>query len=227
MGKRQVLFSLLLVFVIFFALGYMYYEKTQIEEEQNLEEYTYVGPKGTFKFYKSEQGDHWLTWPVKTLISGRTYSVQEWNTPFPYGPFELLDIPMEEPNHPRASIRGPATESVTLTRDVYLDEKYHEINPKGGMVIALISTDRLIEKIHINSSLAAIEENEESIERELPIVNCDDATRENLVVWFKEGDETRIYRSEDNFYCLVAEFKEGEDPNRVATKLAYNIIGVM
>ena len=56
-------------------------------------------------------------------------------------------------------------------------------------------------------------------------MTCDDATPERMVIWLKEGTENKIYNQGD--YCVVGEFIEGEDPNLVATRIAYHIIGVM
>lgn len=223
MKKAGIIAIVLGLFIVSFIVGFY----SNLGAEDVLTNYTYVGARGTFDFVKSEQGDHWVTWPVKTLISGNVYSVQDWQTPFPYGPFDLVDIPMNSKyNSPRVYVR--ASEKVFLTRDVYLDEKYHDANPKGGMVIALISLDRILDKLGLNGTIAAVEENELSMELDLPIVVCEeDATKENVVIWLKEGESTQIYNSEMNRYCIIAEFKEGEDPNKVATKLAYNIIGVM
>jgi hypothetical protein len=226
MKKSYYILIGLVVFVLFFSVGYNFTKTTDEMEPGN---YTYVGARDTFEFVKSEQGDHWVTWPVKTLITGNMYNVQDWITPFPYGPFELVDIPMNSKyNSPRTFVRADKVTTVYITRDVYLDEKYKDINPKGGVIIALISLDRIIDKMGIKGIIASIEDNELAIELDLPVVSCEeDATGESPVIWLMEGDSTKIYNSEMNRYCIIAEFKEGEDPNRVATKLAYNIIGVM
>ncbi|MCD4759730.1 hypothetical protein K8R33_02490 [archaeon] len=230
MKKVFYILIILVVFVLFYIGGYTF---TSYSEEMGPGNYTYVGARGTFEFVKSEQGDHWVTWPVKTLITGNVYNVQDWITPFPYGPYELVDIPMgSNPVTPRVYIRGVKNaETAYITRDVYLDEKYYEDYPKGGLVIAVISLERVIDKlgpeVGVEAIITSIEDNEISRGLDLSVKTCEDASREEIVFWLKEGDTTQIYYDEDNRYCVILEFKEGEDPNRVVTKLAYNIIGVM
>ncbi len=221
MKKGLIIGFILVIFVISLAIGYY----INSNKDNKLTSYTYLGPLGTFNFTVSDKGDHWLSWYSRTLIKGNIYNAQDWKTPFPYGPIELSDVSIPKINPPRPLIRS--ARDLYLTRDVYLDEKYQDINPTGGMVISLLSVQRVVDKFHVNATLAAIEENELSRELELPVINCDDANKDNIVIWFKEGDENAIYPDKNNGYCIVAEFKEGEDPARVATALDYNIIGVM
>ena len=73
--------------------------------------------------------------------------------------------------------------------------------------------------------MASIEDNERTKELELPVVTCNNANENRFVIWFKEGNEDRIYKGND--YCVVAEFEKGENPIKIGTALTYHIMGVL
>jgi len=219
MTMKKTFFVLGILFVVFFVAGYYYINSNSNE---GVTAYSFIGPAGTYEFLKSEQGDHWLSWSMRSKYSDKVNLVQDYKTPFAYGPQDLLDIPMKDS---RAILTS--AKQVYITRDANLDDLYQDVHPKGGMVISLHTIGRTLSKFQINSTFAAIEDSAAARERELPIITCENATRENIVIFFKEGDHNEIYRSEDNRYCIVAEFLAGDDPNKDATKIVYNIIGVM
>ena len=224
MNKKQekiMVFALVIAIVsLSFAVGYSFYSN-------NTKHYNYTGFRGEiFSFAKSSEGDHYLNWTTKSQITGNVFQLYDFVTPFPYGPSELEDIPID---FSLIRVRIKNSPSLYLTRDVYLDKEYHpefnsKINEKGGMVIALLGFQRVVEKYGISPMFASIEDNERTKQLNLPVINCGGANEQRKVVLFKEGEETRIYM--ENHHCFVAQFKKGEDPARVGTALAYHLIGV-
>lgn len=225
--KREKIMVLVLVVAIVslsLAVGYSFYSN-------NTKFYNYTGFRGeVFSFAKSPQGDHYLNWTTKSQITGNVFQLYDFVTPFPYGPEDLEDIPIE---FSLTRVRIKNSPSLYLTRDVYLDKEYHpefnsKINKKGGMVIALLGFQRVAEKYGISPMFASIEDNERTKELNLPVINCGSANEFRRVIWFKEGNETKIYRDSENenYHCFIAQFKKGEDPARVGTALAYHLIGV-
>ncbi len=58
----------------------------------------------------------------------------------------------------------------------------------------------------------------------LPIIKCTDATAQVPVVYFREGNFTRIY-NKDN--CIIAEANSNPDFIRIKDRLVYSILGVI
>jgi len=215
MKKTISVLGIILLFMVFFGVGYYF---NGLKDSTGY--FVYSGPGGDYDFFVSDKGDYWLNWTAKTKVSGNLYALQSYLTPFAYGPAELVDIYSEKVVR---TIKNADT--VYLTRDVYLDKKNWDEYPKGGMIIALLNLDRTIQKFGVGTEFAAIEKNERSEELNLPVIGCENANSERVVIFLKEGLENKIYKDGD--YCVVVEFKENDDPNKVATKLAYELIGVM
>jgi len=207
---NRYLWGLILVGIFALSFGYSYFN----EEESIARNYVYMGDLDTYEIKVSEEGDHFLNWSIVYNLGG-IHQKKPYLTPYPYGPNELLNIEM----YPFRDIFQSAKQ-VYITRDVYLDEK-----TDSEIVVSLLSIDRLVDKFKTDSILASIEDNERSRQLNLPVMTCDDANENRMVIWLKEGSENKIYREND--YCVVGEFIEGDDPNKVATKIAYHIIGVM
>ena len=207
---NRYLWIVLLIGIFALSFGYSYFDK----DENLMQSYVYVGDLDEYYFEVSDQGDHFLNWSVIYNIDG-IYHEKPFITPYPYGPNEVLNIEM----YPFRDIFQNAKQ-VYITRDVYLDEK-----TDSEIVVSLLSINRLVDKFKTDSMLASIEDNERSKQLNLPLMTCDDANENRMVIWLKEGSENKIYREND--YCVVGEFLEGDDPNKVATKIAYHIIGVM
>jgi hypothetical protein len=106
--KRIIVFLIILIFLFSFTVGFSIYSKGE-------KKYTYENNEGdTFSFVKSSQGDHWLNWTTKSLISGNLYRLHDWVTPFAYGPLELEEIPIEDPY---IGVRLKKSDEVYLTRN--------------------------------------------------------------------------------------------------------------
>ena len=208
---NRYLWGLLLVGIFALSFGYSYFD----DENSSARSYIYMGDLDTYNFEVSEQGDHFLNWTAVYYSGGSVNHLKDYITPYSYGPNELLNIEMM----PFRDIFQDSKKAY-ITRDVNLDEK-----TDSKIVVSLVSIDRLVSKFKSDSIISATEDNEKSQQLNLEIITCDDATKNNLVIWLKEGSENRIYREND--YCVVGEFLEGDDPNKVATKIAYHIIGVM
>jgi hypothetical protein len=183
--------------------------------KNGLNYYVYEGSLDNYTFLLSQQGDHFLNWSVVYKLNDIMQTVKEYHTPFPYGPNELEEI---EINDFRKEFQD--AQEVYITRDVLLDSK-----TKSQIVVSLLNLDRVIEKFKTISLLASIENNDMTQELNLPIITCGNSNENRFVIWLKEGEKNRIYKEND--YCIVGEFEEGDDPNKVATKIAYHIIGVM
>jgi len=209
---NRYLWGLLLVGMFALSFGYGYFG----DEENSISEYIYMGELDTYNFEVSEQGDHFLNWSIAYYSDGSINYIKDYVTPYPYGPNELLDINLDN----RFRKQFVDAKQVYITRDVYLDEKTN-----SEIIVSLLSIDRLIDKFKTDSMIASIEDNERSRQLNLPVITCENANENRLVIWLKEGSENKIYREND--YCVVGEFIEGDDPNKVATKIAYHIIGVM
>lgn len=218
MEKKQekgiVIFLILLILVLAFSISYSVYSRVN-------KEYIYEGPEGNFSFTldKHTGNDvHILALPYKpNSLWEKIFLI-----PFDYGPEELEEIPNDD-------VRKLLTKSheIYITRDVYLDSK-----TQNNLVVAMLTLDRILGQelldppiYDIPITFAAIEENDLSRSLNLPVFGCDDAHEVSTVIWFKEGTQDRIYKQGD--YCVVVEFKEGENPVKIATKLVYHITGVM
>ena len=213
--KSIVIFLIALIFIFSFIVGYVFYSRRGYE-------YEYEGITGKFLFSVDKHtGDeiHILKFYTKT----RFKPSQGYKVPFNYGPEELEIIPVE--GEPRKEILD--AKKVYFTRDVYLDQKTNE-----EIIVAIFTVDRIIGQnllsnpiYNISTSFAAIENNTLATELQLPILACDQANKARVIIWFKEGDENKVYY--ENEYCIVAQFKEGDDPKKVATRLTYHILGIM
>ncbi|MBL7056274.1 hypothetical protein ISS07_05145 [Candidatus Woesearchaeota archaeon] len=64
----------------------------------------------------------------------------------------------------------------------------------------------------------------EETETALPKVTCEDSTQAVPVIYFKEGNETKIY-SEDT--CIIAQASSHADIIRIKDRIMYSIFGVM
>ena len=210
--NNRYLWGLILVGLFALSFGYSYFN----EEEFITGSYIYVGDLDTYNFEISEQGDHFLNWSIAHYVDGSINYIKDYVTPYPYGPNELLDINLDN----KFRKQFVDAKQVYITRDVYLDEKTN-----SEIVVSLLSIDRLVDKFKTDSMLASIEDNERSRQLNLPVITCENANENRMVIWLKEGSENKIYREND--YCVVGEFLEGDDPNKVATKIAYHIIGVL
>jgi hypothetical protein len=206
---------LIVVFLAAFGSDYLFNNEEEVNDVGN--NYTYVGSLGTYDFKVNPQGDHFLNWSLTYMTSPITQEVRYHLTPYPYGPMDLIDIPLQD-----FRAQFEIVEMIYITRDIELDTK-----TGSEIVVSLLSLDRLAEKYKKSENvwLAVIEENDKSREMHLPLMTCEDANPERMVIWLKEGTENKIYRQGD--YCVVGEFIEGDDPNKVATKIAYHLIGVM
>ena len=58
----------------------------------------------------------------------------------------------------------------------------------------------------------------------LPIIKCKDATLQVPVVYFREGNSTRLY-NKDN--CIIAEANSNPDFIRIKDRIVYTILGVI
>jgi hypothetical protein len=98
------------------------------------------------------------------------------------------------------------------------------INPNanltGKTTIAALEINKNIEyffHIPVNSSMTESYSN-------YPVKSCEDASKEESVIWLKLGDETKI-TSEGN--CITIEGKTQEDLIRAADRLSLYMIGIM
>jgi hypothetical protein len=58
----------------------------------------------------------------------------------------------------------------------------------------------------------------------MPIITCRDATLNVPVIYFKEGNETKIYLRDN---CIIAEAREEFDFLKIKDRLLYNILGIL
>ncbi|MBT3690799.1 hypothetical protein HOG16_00985 [Candidatus Woesearchaeota archaeon] len=218
MEKKQekiiVVVLILVILALAFGISYSVYSRTS-------KEYTYLGPAGNFSFVLDRHTGndvHILALPyMPNSLWEKTFLI-----PFNYGPEELEGIYTEEVRE--LIIDSP---EIYMVRDVYLDEK-----TQNNIAVAILNVDRVVGQdmltppiYNIPITFGAIEENSLSQGLGLQVMTCEDAHAVTTVIWFKEGTENKIYK--ENEYCVVVEFKEGENPIKSATRLVYHITGVM
>jgi hypothetical protein len=216
--KTIAVMLIILIFLLAFFVAYVFYSRVSAD-------YIYEGPYGESHFFLDKhtgESIHILDINATYARQGSINLIKNFRIPFDYGPEELEVIPME-------NVRSDIVRAgkVYLTRDVYLDLKTNE-----GLVVAMWTVDRVLGQkmmdppmLNVPTEFASIEDNERAQQLEVPVITCDQASEEQVVIWFKEGAENKIYEEKD--YCIVAEYMEGDDPIKVATKLTYHLVGVM
>ena len=58
----------------------------------------------------------------------------------------------------------------------------------------------------------------------LPVITCQDSTQNVPVIYFIEGNETRVYLKND---CIISESKNGFDFLRIKDRILYQILGII
>ena len=197
-------------------VGMIVYDKVQ-----GLGEYEYVSVSGqTYEFDKTRIGSnirHILNFKMnKPSESGRKV-IKTAKLPFRYSPEELEEIPME---YVRSDILF--AEVVYITRDKNLEGT--EISP-----VAIPTFGRLLDSewdtsVNLFEIPTGIASTVVMPYEDLPVISCGQATPERVVVELRNGDENKIYTEGD---CIVVESKGYDDSIKVATKLAYHILGIM
>ena len=115
--KDRILWIGLLIVVFLAAFGSDYLFSNE-EELNEFSTYSYVGSLDSYEFMINPQGDHFLNWSITYKINNIMQEIKNYQTPYPYGPMDLIDIQIQD-------FRGifQNSEMVYITRDVNLDVK--------------------------------------------------------------------------------------------------------
>ncbi|MBU1975586.1 MAG: hypothetical protein KKG59_04245 [Nanoarchaeota archaeon] len=167
--------------------------------------------KDTYNHFKfAQRGKLWETLIEKEGVP--TF------VPFHYHPRELEDFIFEPEIHNK--ILG-----FNGTIFITLDPNLNSTIVKAGIQVARITGDRYgILDIPTRSAITNIPEGYEINLSMTPLITCDNATSEIMVIWLKKGIVNSVY---SNNNCIVIEGKNEEEIVRGAEKLDYLILGIM
>ncbi len=192
------------IFLIVMFAAVLFGPKIIGEDERN----TYNG----FPFQKKN-----MLWITTAQKGGQPYQI-----PFYYHPTEVEDIvarPGAEQLLLRASQDRPNT-TVFITLDPELQSK---------AVVAAVEISRItgsrynLLNLETHGALTRKPE-EQRANTQNPIVTCEQANNETIVVWLKKGPQNLIY-NEGN--CIMLQGETEEDILKTADRFAYMLIGVM
>jgi len=213
---RNVLLFIGVVLVTLFALvvlPYLFVEPEKTLDELHAENYlnpptessyTYNG----FSFVKAGDSqtnrEFWYTqYALGTFI---------YDLPMRYGPRELESIPKVIEN--------------SVPRNNYT-QMYITIDPSNStqrqfLTLAISEYSKKLFEVKSYPITAACTKNETFACSERPIVTCDN-TEDAIVSYFKEDPETKI-TIDGNCFIIQG---EGEDLDRAATRVVYELLGIM
>ncbi len=197
-------------------VGMVIYDKVQ-----GIGEYEYTGVSGeSYTFDKTRIGQnlrHILSFEMKKISDNGRSVIKTAKIPFRYGPEELEKISME---YVRRDILF--SEVIYVTRDKNLEGT--EISPVAIPTIGRIldsEWDTSLSLFEIPTGLASTVA---MPYEDLPVISCGQSTPERTVIEFRHGDENKIYAEGE---CVIVESKGYDDSIKVATKLAYHVLGIM
>ena len=197
--KFFVAIGILLVILV----GYILY--TQYQAKKMIEENKYNG----FDFSQA-QGGIWVT-----RIQARN---QPYDIPFYFHPRDTEEVYVEV-NATLPLILYPGPAKVTISVDPAASSK---------IVIAAIEISRILGTKYnlynydVSSALSAPAQGSADI----PVVTCANATKDDVVVQFVQGQQNAIARSK-NPYCVILQYTDVDESVRVADRMAYMLLRIM
>jgi hypothetical protein len=164
----------------------------------------------SFEFAKTKDG-FWYT----TVQKGS----QPFQIPFYYHPRELEDIPVEQGLRNKFfDMRNNGSIYITL------DPDYNSTAVIAGVEIAKI-TGTKYGLLNVPTRSGFIKQPKQSAtETETPIITCNNANNQTLVVWITLSDKNIAY---SYGYCVILEAKSYDDMIRVADRTMYHLLGIM
>ncbi len=150
------------------------------------------------------------------------------------GPMEVEDIPFENARDKILYSNGRDT-TYFITQDPNLPIESNKISTLAVMNINRVTAGSVIEELDkkyniviygIPTKAAITEESEMYKDTNVPVKDCNDATRETPVIKLIVEDENKIYFDESNEWCVILEAKSYEELLKVTDKFVYHILEV-
>ncbi|MBN2421935.1 hypothetical protein JXB41_01800 [Candidatus Woesearchaeota archaeon] len=197
---------MVVIFLIFLGFGMSIFFLYNTLNKETVETYTYNG----FEFKK--MGDIWFT-QVRG-VKGQLYDI-----PFYNDPKSLEDLYVE----------GKAVD-ILAHYQKYDGELYITLMPNlsSKVVLGTIEFARILGERYSMANIpthSAFYEPPEDYDNQTPVVKCDIVTSKTGVIWMREGNETKVFTTENN--CIIVQFKDDEDAVRVSDRFGYAMLGIM
>jgi hypothetical protein len=188
--------------VLLLIVGIVAWQKysQQAQQEQN----RYNG----FDFSKAQGG----LWVTRVEVRGQAYVI-----PFYNHPRDLEDI-VRDPNATLPIYRRPAEVAISVDPEA-----------PSKVVVAAVEVSRLLGSkynlfnLYTHSALSRAP----SVPVDVPILDCNNATPDRVVIQFIEGKEDVITRWSENPNCIILQYTDANESVRVADKYAYMLLKVM
>ena len=155
-----------------------------------------------------KQGNMWYT-QLQPVGQQKIYNLE-----LRYDPKSVQEVSMEE----------SVVKTILSSQEVYLTV---DPNMTGQTVIAMIELGRIIGTKYNLFNIPTAGALTSSDEGNQTIITCDDATQNSTVLWFKTGEETKIYKATSNPYCVIVQGTTEEDIMRAADRFVYQLVGIL
>lgn len=168
-----------------------------------------------FLFEHTEDG----YWTVHVAINDVPYSIL-----FHYHPSELEGIPVQE------GATVPVENMAKLSAQGLPAEIYLSMDPKGegafvmaGVEIAKVTGEKF--GMYNIPTKAAYSKNIDGNVDNVPVITCNDADEDTVVIWIKEKGDNLIALPQAN--CIVLQGTTPDDTIKVADRFIYELFGIM
>ncbi len=206
--KENTVIKALIVILLVAALGIYLNQKFRLNVLNESAIYEYNNGKETFTVTKVKEGDY----------TGYQIAIFFNDNPEPYyismrhDPQSLEDIPIS---------LGSPKESLKFAKRVFLTLDPAE-NLTSKATLGLLDIDKIIDNkyfynLPVNSSVASPYLN-------FPVVNCQNATEDTIVIWLKKGEKTEIV---ENNNCILVLGRNEDELLRAADRLSLYLVGIM
>ncbi len=157
-------------------------------------------------------------WIVQAQKGDQPYQIQ-----FHYPPWEVEDI-ISDPTAENTLISASRNNRENTTVFITMDPSLSSRAVIAGVEISKLTGSRFnILNLETHGALTE-EPKRKRANTNNPIVTCENANENNIVILLKVTDNNIIHQEGD---CIILEGKSAEDLIRVADKFAYKIMGVM
>lgn len=202
-GKKNIVFILVILFLIMFATSLIYIFEKQDE--------VYYDVYNNFRFEKYEN-DYWITLVAR---GGSNYEAIFYNHPL-----EVEHYPYEN-NVSILTLEKPHTNIIiTLSPDSNVTAVTAAAN------IARI-TGKFF-KIPTSSALYVLKEERENYNYTNPMIDCSEATELQPVIWLRpEANETKVHLHKDYPNCILIDSNGPEEINEIGDLYTYKILEII